>query len=156
CPDLTPGGRRVRVVGPRSGRVGPQHREHGGQLHLAFFLRPFASSPGGLEELAVDPERLAVLIERRLGEDAGTPVDLDLHSMDQVFGLRTTRSQRTGGHVDMERPAVSEPDPTVGAILETTDRDPGGAVEGQRLVDRTLVGPSGLTVDRLDRASDLA
>src|SRR5262249_56065621 len=76
--------------------------------------------------------------------------------MDQVFDLRTTRSQRAGGNVDMERPAVSEPDPTVGAILETTDRDPGGAVERQHLVDGTLVGPPGLAVDRPDRAGDLA
>src|SRR5262249_21712077 len=121
-----------------------------------FVLRHFATSPGGLEELAVDPERLAVFIERRPGEDVGTPVDLGLHPLDQGLHLRAARSQRTDGHVDVERPAAREPDPTVVAVLEATDRDPGGAVERQRLVDRTRVGAPGLAVERLDRTVDLA
>ena len=102
---------------------------------------PPAASPGGLEELAVDPERLAVLI------DAGRGRTSALRSIwTSTRWTRYSTSARRGrngraGHVDMERPAVGEPHPTVGAVLETTDRDPGGAVERQRLVDRALVGP---------------
>ena len=86
---------------------------------------PFAASTGRLEDLAVDPNASRYSSSRRPGEDAGTPVDLLLDPVDQVLDLRRPRSQRPPRHVDVERPAVGEPDPAVRAVLEAADRDPG-------------------------------
>src|SRR5262249_27634719 len=76
----------------------------------------FCGSAGRRGDRAVDPQRRAILLQRRRRQYGGTALDLRLDPSDQVLDLGLPRAQWAAGHVEVKRPAVRKSHSMVGSV----------------------------------------
>src|SRR5262245_34275416 len=109
----------------------------------------------GLGDLLVDRQRLAILIERLVGQHRLVANELVLHSLNQEVDFGLPRSERLCGHIDMNRRAMSKSNPLVRPIFKTSHSDPRRSIDRDSLLklvlERVAIGSSVL---RFQSAND--
>src|SRR5262245_31422896 len=80
--------------------------------------------PRRFGDFPIDPQRFAIFVEGGLFEHIRVARQLILDALAEEFNLRSARSQRSAGDIDMKRAGVSEADTLIGNFFEAAHRDP--------------------------------